>query len=320
MTTKPNTLTFPNGDAMPMLGLGTWKSEPGEVGGAVRTALEIGYRHIDCASIYGNEAEIGQALFAAIDGGEVARDELWVTSKLWNNSHAPEDVRPALEQTLADLRLESLDLYLMHWPIALRKGAMIPESVDDFLSLEERPLAATWEAMEALVDAGLCRHIGVSNFSVRRLEELRAGARIQPVMNQVEMHPYLQQPALVEYCRAHGIHVTAYSPLGSGDRPGRLREGDELVLLDDPVVAGIAGRVGCTPAQVLIRWALERGTAVIPKSVNPKRLADNFAAADVVFVEEDVRFLAELDSEHRFIDGTFWVHEGGPYTLDDLWG
>lgn len=120
MTTATNTLTFPNGDKMPALGLGTWKSEPGEVGQALRTALEIGYRHIDCASIYGNEPEIGQALFRAIDGGEVARSDLWITSKLWNSEHAAEDVRPALEQTLADLRLESLDLYLMHWPIALR--------------------------------------------------------------------------------------------------------------------------------------------------------------------------------------------------------
>ena len=245
---------------------------------------------------------------------------LWVTSKLWNSEHAPEDVRPALEKTLADLRLESLDLYLMHWPIALRKGTPIPEGADDFLPLSERPLADTWRAMEECVDAGLCRHIGVSNFSVRRLEELRAGARVPLAMNQVEMHPYLQQPELFEYCGAHGIHMTAYSPLGSGDRPGRLRDENELVLLDDTVVAGIAARIGCTPAQVLIRWALERGIAVIPKSVNPKRLAENFAAAEVSLAEEDMASLAALDRAHRFIDGTFWVHEGGHYTLDDLWG
>jgi len=320
MTNKTNTLSFSNGDTMPALGLGTWKSEPGEVGRALHAALEIGYRHIDCAAIYGNEPEIGQALFRAIDSGEVARGDLWITSKLWNSEHAPEDVRPALEQTLSDLRLESLDLYLMHWPIALKKGAMIPESADDFLSLSERPLADTWAAMEECVDAGLCRHIGVSNFSVRRLEELRPDARIQPVMNQVEMHPYLQQPGLFDYCGAHGIHLTAYAPLGSGDRPGRLRDEDELVLLDDPVVAGVASRIGCTPAQVLIRWAIERGISVIPKSVNPKRLAENFAAGDLELSEEDMNSLAALDRDHRFIDGTFWVHEGGPYTLDDLWG
>ena len=141
--TTTNTLTLPNGDTMPALGLGTWKSEPGEVAGAVRTALEIGYRHIDCASIYGNEAEIGEALFAAIDGGAVARDELWVTSKLWNNSHAPEDVRPALEQTLADLRLESLDLYLMHWPIALTKGTLIPDFGDCAVVTDETSSSIT---------------------------------------------------------------------------------------------------------------------------------------------------------------------------------
>ncbi len=152
-----------------MLGLGTWNAPPGEVGQAVHAALRLGYRHIDCAAIYGNEAEIGAALQAAIDEGVVTREQLWITSKLWNNAHAPEAVEPALKQTLADLRLDHLDLYLIHWPVAFRPGVRMPETAEDLIALEELPLAATWAAMEAAVEKGLCRHIGVSNFGLATL-------------------------------------------------------------------------------------------------------------------------------------------------------
>lgn len=306
-------LNFANGDAMPMLGLGTWKSTPGEVGGAVRTAIELGYRHIDCAAIYGNEAEIGEAL------AECERDQLWITSKLWNNAHAAADVEPALRQTLSDLRLDYLDLYLIHWPVALRKEAIVPESAADFLSLDERPILDTWQAMEALVDQGLCRNIGVSNFSVAKLESLLAGARIAPAMNQIELHPYLQQPAMVEFCATNGIGLTAYSPLGSPDRPETMKPEEEPVLLEDATVAAIAARHGCSPAQVLIAWAIARGTAVIPKSVNRARLEQNLAAAAIALDEQDMQAIAALDRARRYVDGTFWVHEGAPYTLANLW-
>lgn len=187
-----SSLVFANGDPMASLGLGTWKAAPGEVGGAVTAALELGYRHLDCASIYGNEAEIGASLERACAAGGLQRDQLWITSKLWNDCHATEDVRPALERSLADLGLATLDLYLIHWPVAHRHGVMMPQEPPDQLSLEQRPIAATWSAMEELVRAGLVRHIGVSNFSQAKLAALLAGADLAPEVNQVERHPYLQ--------------------------------------------------------------------------------------------------------------------------------
>ena len=310
---------FENGDEIPLLGLGTWKSEPGEVGAAVREALRVGYRHIDCAPIYENEPEIGDAVARSIAEGRVERHQLWITSKLWNDAHAPDDVLPALERTLTDLRLDYLDLYLIHWPVVLRPGAGLPESGSDFIPLEEVPIAATWEGMEAAVDRGLVRHVGVSNFSALKLGALLDEARIRPEVDQVELHPYLQQPKLVEFCRREGVLVTAYSPLGSSDRPERLKADDEPNLLEDPRIGEIANRQGITPAQVLIAWALERGTAVIPKSTNPGRLAENFGAAGVELDEDEMEQIAALDRRRRFIDGAFWDQEGNSYSVEDLW-
>jgi len=308
-------LRFKDGDEMPALGLGTWKAGPGEVGDAIRTAVEVGYRHVDCAAIYGNEAEVGAAL---ADAG-VARGELWITSKLWNDSHRPEHVRPALEKTLTDLRLDFLDLYLVHWPVALKHGTLIPESADDFESLDDVPLAETWAAMEDVAEAGLCKHIGVSNFSVKKVGALLDGVRRPPEVNQVELHPYLQQPDLVGFCRERGVHVTGYSPLGSPDRPDELKASDEPVLLDDPVIARIAERRDATPAQVLLAWALERGTAVIPKSVNRTRQAENLEAAELKLHDGDVSEIDALDRGRRYVSGDIWTPEGSPYTLANLW-
>jgi len=310
---------FDDGDAMPLLGLGTWKSGPGEVQDAVAEALQIGYRHIDCAPVYGNEHEVGIALTDALEAGVVARNELWVTSKLWNDSHAPDDVRPAIEKTLADLRLGYIDLYLIHWPVAQRKGVGFPEHADDMVDLDELPIAETWPAMEELVDDGIVRHIGVSNFSAKKLDALRATAHRKPEMNQVELHPYLQQQELLDYCSAHHIGLTAYSPLGSPDRPAGLKASDGPPVLDDPVIGAIAQRLGVAPAQVLIRWAIQRGTAVIPKSVNPERLAQNFAAAEIELTEEDMSQIAALDQHRRYITGTFWALEGSSYSVATLW-
>ena len=184
---------------------------------------------------------------------------------------------------------------------------------------EEVPLAETWRALEAAHGAGLCRHIGVSNFSVAKLSALAETARVQPAMNQVELHPYLQQTGLLAWCTAHGVALTGYSPLGSGDRAADLKSADEPNLLTDPCVCAIAERRGATPAQVLLAWALARGTAVIPKSVNPARLAQNLAATEVALTSGDLDELAALDLARRFVDGTFWVFEGGPYTLANLW-
>lgn len=312
-------LGFLNGDQMPILGLGTWKSEPGEVYAAVREAIRIGYRHIDCARAYGNEAEIGNALRDAINQGQVTRDELWITSKLWNNAHGRENVEGALKKTLQDLDLAYLDLYLIHWPIPIKPGVDFPSSVADFFLPTEVPLQSTWEGMEAAVNAGLTRHIGVSNFSAKKLRDLLPHCKIKPEVNQVELHPLLQQTELVAYCLSQGIHVTAYSPLGSSDRPAFVKASDAPVLLENPVIQSIAQERGCTPAQVLLAWHVQRGISVIPKSVSPSRLHENLAAAEVELTPSDLELIAGLDQNYRLIAGDFWVIEGGPWTLQTLW-
>ena len=308
----PN-LNFRQGDVMPALGLGTWRLPPEQTTATVRIALDLGYRHIDAAAIYGNEAQIGEAIKGAIDAGNVQRQELWITSKLWNDCHEPEEVRPALERTLGDLGLEQLDLYLMHWPVAQRRGVAMPSSAADQYGLAQVPLAATWAAMEDLVAAGLTRHIGVSNFSRTKLMALAASARIQPEVLQVERHPLLQQNDLLSYCHTSGIQLTAYAPLGatSDTRPP--------VVLQHPVVVAIAAERQITPAQVLLAWGIGCGTAVIPKSVHPERLAENLAAAAMGLNEDQMTRLVAIDGGQRLIDGRFWCLDGGPYTMANLW-
>ncbi|MCO4762769.1 MAG: aldo/keto reductase [Myxococcales bacterium] len=305
-------ISFANGDQLPQLGLGTWRSEPGLVAKAIKVAVAAGYRHIDCAAIYGNEQEIGGALAELFADGVVKREDLWITSKLWNDAHAPDAVQPALEKTLADLGLDYLDLYLMHWPVAsLPGGPQVP--------LEDCPLAVTWEAMVATVGKGLTRHIGVSNFSEKKLRALVAASDHKPEMNQIELHPYLAQQGLVDYCKATGIAVTGYSPLGSPGRPAGLISADDPVLLKEPVLAEIADKHGVSAAQVLLQWALHRGTVVIPKSVTPARIEQNFAAVSVQLTEDDVARIAKLDRHRRYVTGIFWVKKSGPYTLASLW-
>jgi alcohol dehydrogenase (NADP+) len=316
---KMMTLGFANGDQMPILGLGTWKSNAGEVYSAVREALRIGYRHIDCAAIYGNETEVGTALADSFKEGLVSRDQLWITSKLWNNAHAPEDVRPALEKTLKDLGLDYLDLYLIHWPVLIKKGVLYQKSGADLLPLDHIPIEKTWKAMEISAAEGLCRHLGVSNFSVAKLKSLLAHAEIRPEVNQIELHPYLQQPAMLEFCRENVIHLTAYAPLGSADRPSRLKVDGEPVLMEEETIREIARTLAATPAQVLISWAIQRKTSVIPKSVNPERLRQNFEAAALTLSEEQMQRIEKLDRHRRYINGEFWAMEGSSYTLENLW-
>jgi len=313
------TASFANGDRMPLLGLGTWKAAPGEVGAAVREAIRLGYRHIDCASVYANEPEVGAAIAEAIAAGEVRREELWITSKLWCNAHGQANVKPALRRTLADQGLEWLDLYLVHWPVPIKPGVAFPASAADLLPPESVPLADTWTGMEGVLELGLTRHIGVSNFSSRKLNDLVAHCRLKPEVNQVERHPLLQQPQLLADCAAAGVHITAYSPLGSGDRPAALKGSDEPVLLENPVIGAIAAEHGCSPAQVLIAWQLQGGLSTIPKSVSPERLRDNLAAADLQLTPADLERIAGLDQHRRLVDGSFWLLEGGPWTLQRLW-
>ncbi len=197
------TLSFANGDTMPILGLGTWKSRSEDVYDAVRVAIQASYRHIDCAMIYGNESAVGRAVNDAIAAGEVTRQELWITSKLWNNSHQEERVVPALEKTLADLQLYYLDLYLIHWPVAVRHDVLVAKEAADYISLKNLPLTSTWRGMEQAQQQGLARHIGVSNFAQHHLEEILRESRIPPAINQIELHPYLQQKDLETFCQQH---------------------------------------------------------------------------------------------------------------------
>lgn len=295
---------------MPIIGLGTWKAKPGEVYQAIRWAIKLGYRHIDCAPIYGNEKEIGQALHDAMAEGDIKREELFVTSKLWNDSHAKEDVIPALEQTLKDLQLEYLDLYLMHWPVAQKKGVAMPNSSEDMISLNDLPLEETWAGMEEAQMKGLVKAIGVSNFGKENLAKLIDKAEIAPSVNQIENHPLLQQNDLIDFCQKNMIAVTAYAPLGSGSHQG------EMNLMENEVIKEIAERLQATPAQVMLAWQVNRGVVSIPKSIHNDRIKENFAAQNFELDDEDMKKIASLDKNYRFIDGSTFAK--GDYTVENI--
>jgi len=307
-----------SGTELPALGLGTWKSEPDQVYHAVRAALEVGYRHIDCAAIYQNEEEVGRALEESFKAGDAKREDVWITSKLWNDAHLPKDTRPALETSLRKLRLDYLDLYLIHWPVALRPDVVFPRGPDDFLSLEQAPLEDTWKAMLELREAKLSREVGVSNFSKGQILRVRDATGQVPAVNQIELHPYLQQEGLLDACRELGVAVTAYSPLGSPDSAAFVGRKDDILLFEHSTIVSIAEARQATPGQVLIAWALARGTSVIPKSVNPGRIAENFGSLDVTLTEADMKAIAELDRHQRMVDGSFWF-VGETYSEESLW-
>lgn len=303
--------TLVSGRSMPGFGLGTWQSEPGIVGQAVKDAIALGYRHIDCAAIYGNEPEIGAAFSSVFTDTDVNREDLFITSKLWNSKHHPADVEPALQQTLSDLGLSYLDLYLIHWPVVLTDDG-------SYLPLEDVPISDTWKVMEECVDKGLVRDIGVSNFSVQKLKSLLETARIKPSVNQVERHPYLQNQELIDYCKKEGIRLTAYSPLGTSAT--KFANQEAKPILKDASINEIATKHGATPAQVLIQWALECDTVVIPKSTKLHRLKENLEAVTKFKLDaDDVAKIKAIDEHTRYLDGEMWCGEGSPYTLENLW-
>jgi alcohol dehydrogenase (NADP+) len=306
---------FSNYDKIPLFGLGTWKSKPGEIETAVTEALKSGVRHFDCAKIYANEKEIGNALQKAFSDGLVERKDLFITSKLWNNAHKKEDVLPAFYQTLDDLQLDYLDLYLMHWPIAIKKEVINAKTAGDFLSLNEVPLLDTWNQLIELKKMGVAKHVGVANFSIPNLKLLMAGSELVPEMNQVEAHPYLNQNELLQFCKNNSILFTAYSPLGSRDKS----KPEKLDLFENEILVGLAEKNNCSVAQLMLAWGIQRETIVIPKSSNPLRIKENLQSVDLVLCEEDCKKIDQLDRNHRFIDGTFWIVEGNGYKIEDLW-
>lgn len=290
---------------MPLLGLGTWNAAKDKVGAAVKYALvDAGYSHIDCAHIYANEKEVGAAFHEVFSSGARKREDVFITSKLWNDDHAKGDVLNACKQTLADLQLDYLDLYLMHFGVASPIGlGDEPPGPDGILIPANIPVRETWEAMEELVKLGLVKAIGVSNFTAPMLVDLLTYAKIVPAMNQIELHPYLQQPKLVEFCRARHIPVTAYSPLGSQEE---MNNG-KAPLLKDPVIASIAATHGKSPAQILLRWGIERGMPVIPKSTSPEHITANAEIFSFELTQEDRQQIEKLERGLRYIEpGEWW--------------
>ena len=306
------TLKLANGESLPAVGFGLWKLPKDLAAERVETAIETGYRHLDSACDYGNEQEVGAGIRRAIASGRVKREDLWVTSKLWNTYHAREHVRPACERTLRDLGLDHLDLYLIHFPIAQRfvpfeeryppEWFFDPNAASPRMELARVPIAETWQGMEELVTAGLVRHIGVCNFNTALLRDLLNVASIKPAMLQVEMHPYLTQEKLVRFCREEGIGVTAFSPFGPASYVSIGMAKPEDSLLTQPAVQEAAKRTGRSPAQVLLRWGVQRGTAVIPMTSKPERLKENLAVDDFELSTDEMAAISALNRNQRFND------------------
>ncbi|GLJ54866.1 hypothetical protein SUGI_1178250 [Cryptomeria japonica] len=304
-------LELNTGDRMPVLGLGTavWNQYE-EIKSAVTVALQVGYRHFDTASFYGSEGAVGAALMEAFQSGFVKREQVFVTTKLWGDEH--DDPLAAISRSLKNLQLEYVDLYLVHWPLRLKKGCSNPPKEEDFLPLT---MKSTWQGMETCFEMGLTKAIGVSNFSCKKMEDLLSHAKILPAVNQVEMHPMWQQKKLRDYCSKMKIQICAYSPLG-----GRNTRWGSSMLMDNPIIHEIAQKHGKTISQVLLRWGVEQGVCVLPKSFNKGRITENFQVLDWCLTAEDRENINKIE-QWKIVRAEIHVNSTtGPYrTLEELW-
>jgi len=297
---------------VPAVGMGCWKIPKESTADAIVEAIKIGWRHFDCACDYGNEAEVGAGLKAAIDQGLVTREDLWITSKLWCTYHAPENVPAACQRSLTDLGLEYLDLYLVHFPISLKfvpfETRYPPEWIHDpaapepKIELEPVPMYQTWGAMEQLVDAGLVKNIGVCNMNTQTLRDMLSYAKYPPQMLQVELHPRLTQQKLVKFCEQNGIAVTGFSPLGSSSYVEMGMANVDDSVLAQSCVKDAAAAHSKTAAQIVLRWGVQRGTAVIPKTSKPERMIENLDVCGFELSEPEMDAISALNQNRRFND------------------
>ena len=308
---------------MPGIGLGTFGSDhvtADEIAAAVEDAASVGYRHFDCASVYGNEDRIGRALRRVIEGG-VRREDLWITSKLWNDKHAEPDVIPSFRKSLADLQLDYLDCYLIHWPFPNfhPPGCEVTSRSADARPYIHENYMKTWRQLEALVDRGLVRHLGTSNMTIPKLALLLRDCRIRPAVNELEMHPHFQQPELFAFLRANRIEPIAYSPIGSPGRPERDRTPADTVDIEDPVIVRIARRLGVHPAVVCVKWACQIGATPIPFSTRRANYLANLQGVTMPsLTDDDMRAIAGIDRNCRLIKGQVFLWRPGQ-SWEDLW-
>lgn len=302
-------LKLNSGATIPELGFGTWLAAPGVVQTSVEAAIKTGFRHIDCAAIYGNEKEVGSAFKQCFASG-VKRSDLFVTSKLWNTFHKPSDVKPAIERTLADLGIDYLDLYLIHWPMGYENGGdasvVFPRNEDGTIIADDSDYLATWKEMEKLVAEGLVRAIGVSNFSKSQIQRCIDNSSTVPAINQVECHPYFNQGEMAEFCKKRGILLTAYSPFCNPGRPWAGTEKDgkntaQVPLLQNETIASIASKHKKNNGHVLLRYQLDRGIVCLTKSVKPERIASNFDIFNFELDSEDMKKIDSLQTGVRML-------------------